>query len=211
MTVTIFGATSLVGAQLVTHAMAKGWKVKAFGRNVESLIDKDLHSDDNFQVIKGYVFDPGEVKHALKESDIVLSALGGSLTATDKSRSLGIKNIISQMKAVGIKKVVVLGGWGVLPDNHGNFLMDAIDYPPELIPVSLEHRQAYQYLKESGLDWTFVCAPKIVSRPADNNFITLAEMPTDGTEAGSGNIALFMVEEAERNKYSHKRVSISDF
>lgn len=212
MTVTIFGATGLVGSELITHALTKGWKVKVFGRNVESLIDKDLHSsDENFKAIKGYVFDPGEVRHALKGSDLVLSAVGGSLTGTDKSRSLGAKNIIAQMKALGIERVVSMGSRGVLPDSHGNFLMDATDYPPELVPVALEHRQAYLYLKESGLTWTFVCPPAIVKRAADNNFITLAEMAPDGTEVSSGNLALFMVEEAERISYPRQRVGISDY
>jgi putative NADH-flavin reductase len=209
MTVTIFGPTGIVGAQLITHAMAKGWIVKAFGRNVESLIDKDLHTE-NFKAIKGYVFDAGEVKHALQGSDVVLGNLGGAFTGTDKSRSLGTKNVINQMKLLGLKRIVVLGGQGILPDKKGNFLMDATDYPPELIPVGMEQRQAYQYLKESGLDWTFVCAPETISKRADNNFITAAETITEGGQISSGNLALFMVEELERMQYLQKRVSISD-
>lgn len=209
MTVTIFGATGMIGSELITHAMTKGWKVKAFGRNIEPLIDKDLHADDNFSVIKGYVFDAGEVKFALKGSDLVLSALGGGMTGTDKSRSLGMKNIITQMKASGIKRIVALGSNGILPDNHGNFLMDSEEFPPELIPVSLEHRQAYQYLQESGLDWTLVCPATVVARSANNNFVTAGEKLVAGNEVSSGNLALFMVEEAERNAYPQKRVAIS--
>jgi putative NADH-flavin reductase len=210
MTVTIFGATGLMGSELITHALAKGWKVKVFGRNVESLIDKDLHSDENFKVIKGYVFDAGEVKHALAGSNLVLSALGGSFTGTDRSRSLGAKNIVAQMKALGIERVVSIGSRGVLQDSRGNFLMDSPDYPPELVPVSLEHKEAYFFFRESGLNWTLACPPTIVKRPADNNFITLAEKPTSGTEVGSGNQALFMIEEAERIAYPRQRVSICD-
>lgn len=210
MTVTIFGATGMVGKQLIIHAMAKGWIVKAFGRNVEPLIDREFHSHDKFKVIKGYVFDAGEVKYALTGSDAVLSALGGGFTGTDKSRSLGIKNIVSRMKEVGITRIVSLGSEGVLPDEKGHYLMDATDYPPELIPVSLEHKQAYLNLKESELDWTFVCAPTIVSRTADNSFTAASEAATEGTEISAGNLALFMVEELERKQFLHKRVGISD-
>jgi len=210
MTVTIFGPTGIVGKQLIIHSLAKGWQVKAFGRNVEPLIDKELHTQ-NFKAIKGYVFDAGEVKHALQGSDVVLGNLGGAFTGTDKSRSLGTKNVIAQMKQTGLKRIVVLGGQGILPDKKGNFLMDATDYPPELIPVGMEQRQAYQYLKESGLDWTFVCAPSdIIPKEADNNFITAAETITEGRQVSAGNIALFMVEELERNAYLHHRVSISN-
>ena len=211
MTVTIFGATGVVGKQLIIHAMAKGWMVKAFGRNVESMIDKELHlHSENFKVIKGYVFDAGEVNFALKGSDAVLSALGGAFTGTDKSRSLGTKNIITQMKETHVSRIVALGGRGVLPDAKGNYLMDATDYPPEYIPVSLEHKEAYLYLKQSGLDWTFVCAPNIVTGAADNQFVTCSEAATDKWEVSAGNLALFMVEELERKQYLQKRVGISN-
>jgi putative NADH-flavin reductase len=210
MTVTIFGATGMIGSDLIVHAMARGWNVRAFGRNIEALIDRDLRSKENFKAIKGYVFDAGEVKNALKGSDVVLSALGGDFSGTDKTRSLGIKNIVAQMKAIGPKRIVALGGRGVLPDEDGHYLLDADDFSPELLPVSLEHRQAYLYLKESGLDWTFVCAPAIIRGEADNKFITAGEGITVGTEVSSGNLALFMVEEAERGAFIHQRVSISN-
>jgi len=209
MTVIIFGPTGIMGKQLIIHSLAKGWNVKAFGRNVEPLIDKELHTQ-NFKAIKGYAFDAGEVKHALQGCDAVIGNLGGAFTGTDKSRSLGTKNVIAQMKQTGLKRIVVLGGQGILQNKKGNFLMDATDYPPELIPVGMEQRQAYQYLKESGLDWTFVCAPEIIAKEADNNFITAAEIRTEGTEVSAGNLALFMVEELERNTYPQQRVSISN-
>ena len=42
MVITIFGATGMVGTKLVAQALAKGFVVKAFGRNVENLIDTDI-------------------------------------------------------------------------------------------------------------------------------------------------------------------------
>ena len=105
------------------------------------------------------------------------------------------------------KKVIVVE---LTSDAKGNYLMDATDYPPEYIPVSLEHKEAYLYLKQSGLDWTFVCAPNIVNGAADNQFVTLSEAATDKWEVSAGNLALFMVEELERKQYLQKRVGISN-
>ncbi len=65
MIITIFGATGQVGKRTVQQALAKGFTVKAFGRNVENWIDKDLHTD-NFQAIKGHVFDEDDVLNAIK-------------------------------------------------------------------------------------------------------------------------------------------------
>lgn len=207
MIVTIFGATGQVGKQLVTHVMAKGWKVKAFGRNAEKLLDRE---NDQFSCIKGYVFSEEDVSFAIKGSDAVLSALGGAFDGTDKTRSLGIKNIIAGMEKNGVKRVIALGGTGVLPDANGGYLMDASSYPSEYIPVGLEHKQAYEYLKESNLDWTFVASPNIIQADADNNFEVKSEESTGGPEISTGNLALFMVEELERNEYIHQRVGISN-
>lgn len=87
----------MVGKHIVRYALSLGHNVKAFGRNVESLIDEDLRNY-NLETVKGYVFNEDDVFDAVKGSDAVLSALGGSFDGIDKTRSLGIKNIITQMK-----------------------------------------------------------------------------------------------------------------
>lgn len=209
MQVTIFGATGMVGKQLMIHALAKGWKVNAFGRNVDSLIDEDLRSEQ-LHSIKGYVFDEGDVRKALQGSDAVLSALGGAFDGSDKARSLGIKNIIAQMKATGIRRIVALGGLGVLPNENGHYVMDAPDYPQEYVPVGQEHKQAYEHLKSSGLDWTFVCAPNILPKEADNHFMALEEHMPSSWEINAGNLALLMVQEIAFPQYLHHRVGISN-
>lgn len=209
MTVTIFGATGMVGHQLIVHCLAKGWQVRAFGRNVAHLIDRDLRTKE-LEVIKGYVLDESNVRQAIKGSNAVLSALGGAFDGTDRTRSLGIKNIIGQMLATGVHRIVALGGLGVLPDEDGNFLLDGPNYPAQYIPVGLEHKQAYLYLREAPLQWTFVCPPNILPADADNHFEALAEKPAVKYEINAGNLALFMVNELERNEFVQQRVGISN-
>lgn len=207
MKVVIFGATGQVGRQLVIHALAKGWKVVAFGRNAEALIDRE---NEQFKAFKGYVLSVDDVAKALEGADAVLSALGGSFDGTDKSRSVGIKNIAAGMKKHGVRRLVALGGLGVLPTPDGGYLMDGEDYPTEYLPVGNEHRQAYLNLQASGLDWTFVCSPNIIDKDADNAFEVEAEAPAGAGEISTGNLALFMVEELERNEYVGKRVGIGN-
>lgn len=210
MTITVFGATGQVGKHVVLQALAKGYTVKAFGRNVENLIDKDLH-DNQFEAIKGYIFDESDVLNALTGSDAIISTLGGSFDGTDKTRSLGIKNIIAQMQKVGIKRIIALGGLGVLSAEDGSYLVETADYNPTFKPVGLEHLQAYLYLKNSNLDWTFVCSPDILDEEKTGNYITNIDyppMPNNG-EIAAGDIADFMLTELSNNKFIHQRVGIS--
>jgi uncharacterized protein len=211
MVITVFGATGQVGRRIVDMALAQGNHVRAFGRNIESLIDKDI-ADDMFEAIKGHVFDEKEVYEAVKGADAVLSALGGARDGSDKTRSLGIKNIIAQMQKAVAKRVIAVGGMGSLKSDEHEYIMNSPDYPSVFMPGSQEHLQAYQYLKRSGLEWTFIGAPDILDMDADGKYTTNAEYPpaTGINRINAGNIADFMLKEIIERRYLQLRVGISN-
>lgn len=210
MTVTIFGATGQVGKHLVTHSLAKGWKVRAFGRQIEGLLEQDMRNA-NLTAVKGYVFDAGDVKKAIQGSDAVLSALGGLSDGSDHTRSLGIKNIVAQMVKNGPKRIVAVGGLGVLesPDGTGP-MFEKEDYPQQYVPVAREHYAAYMHLKASPLDWTFFCPPNILDTDADGRFVTLEESHPGGWEINAGNLALAMVQAIGSATFTRHRVGIAN-
>lgn len=209
MTITVFGATGQVGIRIVNMALERGIHVKAFGRNIEKLIDADLRNE-NFEAVKGYVFDEKNVYKAVRGSDAVLSALGGAFDGTDKTRSLGMKNIVSQMETAGVKRIIAVGGMGVLTDDEHGFILKNPDYPQQYLAVGLEHLQAYQFLLNSSLSWTFVCPPDIADADATGEFVTAADYPPapNRYKINAGDIALFMLNEITNNNYEKKRVGI---
>ncbi len=209
MNIVVFGATGQVGKQLVKQALYNGHHVKAFGRNVFTEFNTE---EKNLGLIKGGVFDEGEVLAAVKGCDAVLSALGGSFDGTDKTRTLGIKNIIAQMKKAGVKRIVALGGMGVLNADEDILLLDTENYPKEYLPVGNEHRKVWEYLTNSGLAWTFVCSPDIVNTEATGEFITNANYAPQPNKykITAGNLALFMLNEISRNNFVNMRVGISE-
>ncbi|MBP6023129.1 NAD(P)-dependent oxidoreductase [Ferruginibacter sp.] len=209
MTIIVFGATGMVGKQLVQQALFNGHTVKAFGRNVFTELDMEAK---NLELVKGALFDDKEVYNAIKGCDAVLSALGGSADGTDKTRTLGIKNIITQMKKADIKRIVAVGGLGVLNADENSLLIEQEDYPKQYLAVGLEHKKAYEYLNASGLDWTFVCCPDILDQPATGEFITNANYPPDPNKykINAGDLAMFMLNELKKNEYINQRVGISN-
>jgi uncharacterized protein len=209
MRLIIFGATGMVGKQLVKQALFNGHKVKAYGRNV---FTEDLPNDDNLELVQGALFDAGQVYHAIKGCDAVLSSLGGAFDGTDKTRSLGIKNMVAQMERAGVTRIVAVGGMGVLNATEDSLLIDDENYPPQYVPVGKEHQKAYEFLKESNLDWTFVCPPNLVDGEATGQFITNADYPPEPNKNSiiTGDLALFMLNELNRNEYIRRRVGISN-
>jgi putative NADH-flavin reductase len=208
MEIVIFGATGQVGRQLVTQALLKKFKVRAYGRNVHLLpdVNKDL------KLIKAGVFDDLDVLKAIQGCDAVFSVLGGAFNGTDKTRSLGMKIITEQMAKAGVNRIIALGGKGVLDAAEGGLIIDQEDYPAEYLPVGKEHQKAWECLKASKLDWTFVCSPDIINADPSGKFITSADIvpDPDNGRINAGDLALFMLNELDRHEYSCKKVGISE-
>jgi uncharacterized protein len=212
MTITVFGATGQVGKHVVSQALALGYSVRAFGRSIESLIDKDIASD-RLIAIKGYVFEEADVYKAIHGTDAVVSVLGGSFDGKDRSRSLGIKNIIRQMEKTGVKRIVALGGMGILnTDEHeGELLIEQPDYPEQYKPVGLEHLAAFRSLEASGLEWTFICSPDILDQPGSRQYITAANYAPKPNhyQIAAGDLADCMLQAIGNRQYVQQRVGIS--
>jgi hypothetical protein len=205
----VFGATGMVGMQLIKQALFDGHHVKAFGRNV---FTENLPEHENLELIKGALFDEGEVRNALKGVDAVLSALGGAFDGNDKTRSLGMKNIIAQMNKTKVHRIIGIGGLGVLNADENSLLIDQEGYPEQYIPVGKEHQKAWELLQDSNLEWTFVCPPDIIAAEATGVFTTNANYPPNPNHyrISAGDLALFMLKELDRKDYIHKRVGISN-
>jgi putative NADH-flavin reductase len=209
MKLIIFGATGLVGKQLVQQALFNKHHVKAFGRNVYTT---DFLETENLELVQGALFDEGEVYNAIKDCDAVLSAIGGNMDGTDKTRTLGMKNIIKQMQKAGVKRIIGIGGLGVLNADENSLLVDKDDYPPEYKAVGFEHNKAFELLNESGLDWTFVCPPNIINEGPTGSYTTNANYPPEKNnyKINAGDLAMFMLNELGKNEYVKQRVGISN-
>jgi putative NADH-flavin reductase len=209
MNIIIFGATGLVGKQLVKQALYMGHHVKAYGRNV---FTEHLPEDKEIEFVQGTLFDEKQVFKAIKGCDAVLSAIGGGTDMSDVTRSLGMKNIVTQMQKANVKRIVGVGNMGILNADAETLIMDEPDFPQEYILVSLEHFKAYNFLKASSLQWTFVCPPDIIDAAPTGIYTTNADYPPvkNKFRINAGDLALFMLKEMTANEYVQHRVGISN-
>lgn len=208
MKIVIFGATGQVGMHLVKQAVWRGYHVRAFGRNVFSI----KFEDDRLELIKGAVFDEKEVLETLEGCDAVLSTLGGNIDGTDKTRSLGIKNIVAQMSKAGVNRIIAVGGLGILNAEENKLIIETENYPAKFLAVGKEHLKAYEYLRNSNLNWTFVCTPDIIDDGPTGNYITNKDYPPqpNSYKINASDLAMFMLNELEKNEFVKCRVGISN-
>jgi uncharacterized protein len=209
MNIVIFGATSMLGKQLVQQALFDGHVVTAYGRNV---FTTDFLKNENLHLIQGALFDADEVYEAIKNKDAVIAALEGATDGSDKTRTTGLKNIIAQMEAANVQRIITLGGNGILKKADESLLVDAEDYPPQFFAVAKQYQQAFEYLSASTLNWTMVCPTKIIDAAPVGIFFTMADYEPleQKNEIKSGDLALFMLKELQKNEFSKCRVGISN-
>ena len=213
MKILVFGATGMVGQYIIDVAIAHGHQVRAFGRNV---FEKLSTERKDLELFKGYLFTESDIRKAVKGVDVVLSAIGGSMDSSNLARSLGMKKIVGVLEKKGPKRIIGIGGMGILDKivneetGETNYIYKTPGFPQKYKAVSEEHFKAYQQLAGSKLDWTFICPPDILDKEASGNYNTERNFPAEGKfEINAGDIAQFMMKELKENVYLKCRVGIA--
>lgn len=197
----------MVGSYLIDAALAKGHLVRAFGRSVFTRLSTER---ERLELVKGYLFDEDDIAQALHGVDAVLSALGGAVDGADKTRSLGMKNIVAGMEKQGIKRIAAVGGMGLLDAGEGMMLHETPKFPAQFIPVSLEHWAAWQTLRRSSLAWVLACPPDILNEPADGNLSTACNVFPQGlAKVHAGDLANFLLDQLHSEEFLGCRVGMS--
>ena len=209
MIITVFGATGTVGKHVVTQALQIGHTVKAFGRNVNAFAEL---KNENLILITGDVLNEEHVSAAVKGSDAVISVLGGPIVDNDNIRSRGIETIIAGMKKNVVKRIIHLGGSGLLEVPNGQMHMETDAFFKRFLPYSEEHRRAYHLLQHSGLEFTTFCPPDILDLPAGNDYKTFEEKyPADRKKnINAGDLVNEMLKAVNDRSTYHKRIGITN-
>jgi putative NADH-flavin reductase len=162
MKILIFGATGGTGRLLVEQALSLGHLVTAFVRNPAALTSRNK----NLNVLVGDVLNQKDVEKAVKNQDVVISALGNKTSnAIWKSNTIisdGVRNIISAMQKEKVKRFLFIASFGV---NKNIFFPEKLFIRIILRNIFADIPKQEKLIKESGLDWTIVHPARLVNTP----------------------------------------------
>jgi putative NADH-flavin reductase len=206
MRVIIFGSTGRTGKYLIQFALEEGHEVTAFARIPDAI---SIHHP-RLKVFQGDATREQDVDAAFAAGqDAVLFAVGTDLGQTNL-RQTAMKNIIAAMQKHHVKRLVGVGGMGILQASEDHMIFEGPDFPKEYVPVSQDHYAAWQALLRSGLDFSFICPPNIPDGPFTGKYIVQETFPPDGKFLiDTADLAHFMVKELSESKFSGKRVGIT--
>lgn len=139
MKIALIGATGRIGRHIATEAAARGHEVTPLGRGV---VD---------------IFDAAALVQAVRGHDAIVSAYGAPTDALLHLLAAVAKSVTAAGRMAGVRRVVTIGGAGVLEVAPGVRLGDTPDFPAALKPKVVAHAAAIAALLASeGVDWTCV-------------------------------------------------------
>lgn len=199
MKITVFGATDILGKYIVREAIALNNEVYAFGRNI---FTSGLQRLENIHLLQGTLFDEDQVYNALKDSDAVIVVINPPTDEFDKSRSLGIKNILKQMHKAVKSRLIYVGSTAILSDSSGKMLMENPDFPKESFDQAREDLTVMQLLKESKLQWTYIALPSVKDEEVTGLYKSSTEYieTQNSLDVKAGDAGLFILNELNKNE-----------
>lgn len=207
MIIAIFGGTGRTGRQLVAQALERGHTVRALVRTRGSLGDLAGVTE-----VVGDVLDADAVGRTVAGCEAVLSTLGGGpAEAPGVTLSRGMRNIVAAMREAAVERVIAVANSGILDADGGGLRMDQPNFAEAYRAVTLEHAGTWAALRESDREWTLACVPDIVDGPSTGSWDATPDvLPEHGRRIHTGNLADFMLDELDADRFVGTRVGVAD-
>lgn len=207
MKVVLFGATGKSGSRLLTELQSRGHQVTAVARDPSKLDVRPgtpVKQDD--------LSDAAKTAETIRGADAVISAYAPPADATDEL--IGVtERQVEAVKKAGVDRLLVVGGAGGLEVAPGVSLIASGHLPAPWLPIATSHVKAYEVLKRSDVDWTYV-APAAYFEPGQRTGTYRTgrdELISDAqgnSRISMEDFAIALVDELERGTNRRQRVSV---
>jgi putative NADH-flavin reductase len=187
MKVVIFGASKGIGLATVRRALDAGYQVRAFARSASTIPD----AHPNLEKVDGDALDPKAVRAAIGPDDVVIQALGISLTPQNVIRPITLfsdatRILVDAMKEIGATRLICVTGFGAGDSaGRGGFFYQAFGRQG-LLKRAYDDKDIQEWIiRRSGLDWTIARPGILTDGPQTGRYQVL----TDAREWRVGKIA----------------------
>jgi putative NADH-flavin reductase len=202
MKMAVFGATGDTGRRLCRRALDAGHEVRAFSGSRREIVGVDELTATPFDFA-----DDAAVDAALSGVDAIVSTLGGPI----ESRLLAIRALIDGAERASVRRIVAVGGAGILRHPSGVLVNETPGYPAFLVAISRAHLRTYELLRESTLDFTMACPGTMREGPSEGAYRHRPEQILEDLRGVLyDDVAHLLLRCLDERIYVRERVSISN-
>jgi putative NADH-flavin reductase len=212
--IAIYGAAGTIGTRIVQEALERGHHVTAVVRDPSKITE----SHPSLTVRRGDALDPASITDTAKETDVVVSAVGGGdgegHQATIKPSAVAL---VAGLRALGDQapRLIAVGGAGSLHTPDGAVVWDTPGLPEEMLKIMHAHGDALDYYRTvTDIDWTNISpAQNIGPGERTGKYRTgLEDLVLD--EGGNSSISLedyavAVVDEVELHRHPRQRFTVA--
>ncbi len=207
MKVVLFGATGKTGSRLMQELVTRGHQVTAVARDVTK-----VPAASGVTVKQDDLSDARKTADVVRGADAVISAYAPP--ANDTDALVGVtERQVEAVRAAGVDRLLVVGGAGGLEVAPGVSMIASGYLPEPYLPIAKSHVKAFDVLRASDIDWTYV-APAAYFEPGTrtgsfrlgkDELITAAN---GESRISMEDYAIAMVDELETGAHRRQRVSV---
>ena len=202
MRITVYGATGMIGSQIVGEALARGHEVTGVTRSGGGL-------PPGARAVQGDAGDAGLAKRIAGQSDVVVSAIGPSRTGGDRREFLAqLRNLA---ESLGDARLLVVGGAGSLLVG-GKRLIDDPAFPEIYLAEARIGAESLEYLRGlgAGTDWTYISPAPVIAPGERTGAYKLAADSPAGESISAEDYAVALLDEIENPRHRHQRFTVAN-
>ncbi|WP_413249912.1 NAD(P)-dependent oxidoreductase [Sinomonas flava] len=193
MKIAVYGATGMVGSQIVAEAARRGHEVTAISRKGAPVEGAAVVRAADLADVETY----SEVAQA---HDAVVLATVPDRTGGSRQPYIDAHRAIAAVPTAA--RLYMVGGFGGLKTPDGTPIKDTSGFPAEYKGESDAVYVAYEALRDAGADLT-VQAPAAVIAPGERTgeYVTAVDVPAAGERISSQDYAVAALDELEQPQF----------
>lgn len=203
MRIAVYGGGGTIGSRIVAEALSRGHEVTIVTRTAPAATPAGA------LVTTGDAADADAVARVAAGSDVVVSAIGPSRTGGRPQEFL--RAIDTLARNVGPRRLVVVGGAGLLFVAPGLRSLDTPDFPANLRMEASTQLAALEHLRAGGgfVDWVYI-SPAPVTRPgARTGRYRVGSDMVIGDHISAEDYAVAVVDEIEQPRHRREQFTVS--
>ena len=202
MKVIVFGATGLVGKQIVKESLKLGNEVTVYTRQAEFPIN-------GVKIISWELDDEAKISAIIRDFDAIACAVANR-DIEDPTQVLTplVKLVTKHLSKE--QRFIVVAGSGLTLLNFNTLRRDLPGEPASLKNPRADHWDAYTYLAALDINYLVVCPTMIVEGDSDGNYLFEEKYfpQSESKEIFAGNVGHYIAEEFNEQNFKQTRIGL---
>jgi putative NADH-flavin reductase len=197
----VFGATGLMGKQIVKENLKTGNEVSVYIRQTEY--------SENVAIITGELNDETKIAEAIKGFDVIISSVGNR-NYEDPTMVVSLVGKLLAKLVAPNQRLILVAGSGLTLHDSKTLRRNLAGQPEFLKHQRNDHWDAYTNIAPLDINYLFICPTMVVEGDADGDYLSqeIYFPKSEAKQILAGNVGHFIAKEITENKFKKTRIGL---